>query len=444
MKVLVIGAGYVGLVTAAGLADSGHHVILAERNPKRVEQLRRGRLPFYEPGLQDLVQRGMARGSLSLTAEITDLDESVHVVMVAVGTPSSDDGRVDLGAFDAVMEDIAAHVGGPCVVCIKSTVPVGTADRVQAQFERRGRRDLSVVSAPEFLAEGSAITDFLEPDRVVVGTRDDEAGKVMRRLYAPLLRRGVSLHLTDCRSAEMSKYASNAMLAARLSMINEIARMCQAMGADIDVVRRIVGDDSRIGAHYLHPGLGWGGSCLPKDVRALAAMGAQCGIDLSAVAAVGASNEIHLSAFVDRIEALLNAVENPCVAVLGLAFKPGTDDVRESPAQRVVGRLHTMGAILRLYDPVACERFEHLLPTGQTAVFAPDAYACVEGADLVVICTEWREFAGLDLGVVAQRMRGRILVDGRNIVRPGDARAAGLEYHGVGRPYRVARTSERL
>jgi UDPglucose 6-dehydrogenase len=440
VKVTVTGAGYVGLVTAACLADVGNDVLCLDNDLDKIAGLRAGKIPIFEPGLKELVLTNVAAGRLAFSSSVLDAAQHGLVQFIAVGTPSDEDGSADLRHVLAVAESLAQHMLDYRVVVIKSTVPVGTTDRVEEMIHGvlRGRGssvNFSVVSNPEFLKEGSAIEDFMRPDRIIIGAGDEQAIEVMRRLYAPFERNHAKLMVMDVRSAELTKYAANAMLATRISFMNELALLAERVGADIDWIRRGIGSDPRIGTHFLYAGCGYGGSCFPKDIRALIRTGAENGQQLSVLAAVERANEAQKRVLVDRVTDALGAdLHGRVIAVWGLAFKPNTNDMRAAPSVTLINELLGRGAAVVAYDPVATTEAARVLGHHDRLRFASRALEAAEGADAVVIVTEWKEFRSPDLPRLRQSLRRPLLIDGRNIVDSAEARAAGLEYKGVGRP----------
>ena len=440
MKVTVIGSGYVGLVTAACLADLGNDVFCLDVDAAKVTMLREGRMPIHELGLAELVARNVAAGRLRFDTDAAAAARHGSIQFIAVGTPPAADGSADLSQVLSAARAIGRHMDGDRVVADKSTVPVGTAARVRAVIDEELRRRgvafrCSVVSNPEFLKEGAAIEDFMRPDRIVVGSDDDEATAVMRRLYASFERNHFKLLVMDVASAELTKYAANAMLATRISFMNEMAALADALGADIDAVRRGIGSDRRIGSHFLYAGCGYGGSCFPKDVLALAQSGGEAGLDVPLLHAVEAVNERQKHVVLDKLDALMGPrLDGRVVAVWGLAFKPGTDDMRQAPSQVVVRGLAARGARVRAYDPVATTEARRVFADVAGIDFAASAEQALQGADALVIVTEWKEFRSIDLDAMRTLMHGDVIVDGRNILEPAAARAAGFRYSGIGRP----------
>ena len=440
MKVTVIGSGYVGLVTAACLADMGHDVFCLDLDAARIAMLREGRIPIHELGLAEIVHRNAAAGRLRFDTDVPAAALHGIVQFIAVGTPSEADGSADLQYVLAAARQIGRYMDGHRVVVDKSTVPVGTAVKVRAVIDAELRArgvdfGCSVVSNPEFLKEGAAVEDFMRPDRIVVGSDDERGTAVMRQLYAPFERNRSKLLVMDVASAELTKYAANAMLATRISFMNEMALLADALGADIDAVRRGIGSDQRIGSHFLYAGCGYGGSCFPKDVLALARTAGEAGVPVPLLTAVDAVNERQKFLVIDKLEAHLGAdLGGLVIALWGLAFKPGTDDMREAPSRVIVRELARRGATIRAYDPVAAKEARRVLGDVPGLEFAATAVEALQGADALVVVTEWKEFRSVDLAGLRPLMRGAVIVDGRNIFEPAAARAAGFVYSGIGRP----------
>ncbi len=434
MRIAMIGAGYVGLVSAACFADFGHDVACVDKSAGRIAALRNGEAPIYEPGLVDLIARNVAAGRLSFTMDLGAALAGADAAFVAVGTPTRrGDGHADLSFIRAAAEEIADALSGPAVVALKSTVPVGTAREVAAIIAaRRPGLAVDVVSNPEFLREGAAIEDFMRPDRIVVGAATERARDVLRALYRPLSLREVPIVFTSPESAEIIKYAANAFLATKVSFINEIADLCEKVGGDVQDVARGIGLDGRIGPKFLHPGPGFGGSCFPKDTLALTRTAQQVNSPMRIVEAAIAVNEARKRAMVDRIAAALgDRLAGRRIAVFGVTFKPETDDMRDAPALTIVPALIGAGARVTICDPHGRKEGAGLLP-GADWIEAP--YDAAEGADAVVVITEWNMFRGLDLGRLRAVMRGDVLVDLRNVYRPAAAKAAGFAYASLGRP----------
>jgi UDPglucose 6-dehydrogenase len=434
MKIAIIGTGYVGLVTGACLADFGHSVTCVDKDAERIEGLRRGVVPFHEPGLTELVRQHAPRGGLTFTSEIGEALRDAGVIFLAVGTPEGSDGDADLSQVADAAASIAPHLTGYRVVATKSTVPVGTGARLRGWLEARGAVDFDVVSNPEFLREGSAISDFLRPDRVVIGTVSERAATVMREIYRPLYLIETPMIFTDVETAEMIKYASNGFLAVKISFINEIAALCDRAGADVHVVAKAMGLDKRIGSKFLHPGPGFGGSCFPKDTRALAALGQRHGVRQELVEAAMRVNERQREIVLAKLSEALGDLAGRKVAVLGLAFKPNTSDVRDSPALAICRALVAKGAAVHVFDPVAMDEAERALGDCAAAIaFERDGYAAASGADALVVVTEWNEFRGLDLPRLRDIMRRPVIVDCRNVLEPQRATAMGFVYRSIGR-----------
>jgi UDPglucose 6-dehydrogenase len=432
MRIAMIGTGYVGLVSGACFADFGHHVTCVDKDSGKIDGLNAGRMPIWEPGLEALVKANVEHKRLSFTTDLAAGLEGAEAVFIAVGTPARrGDGHADLTFVFEAIRELAPLAKPGTVLVTKSTVPVGTGDRIAEILAEEGAVDVSVASNPEFLREGAAIRDFKIPDRIVVGAEDERAREVLREIYRPLFLNQAPILFTGRRTAELTKYAANAFLATKISFINEIANLCEAVDADVQDVARGIGLDNRIGAKFLHAGPGYGGSCFPKDTVALLQTASAAGVEQQIVGTVVRVNDERKAAMAARVEqALGSAIEGKRVAVLGLAFKPNTDDMREAPSIPLIEGLQAKGASVSAYDPVAREQAEAAL-TGVD--FAEDAYAAASGADAVVIVTEWDEFRALDLGELAKAMRGKVLVDLRNVYDRHEAERAGLNYFGVGR-----------
>ncbi len=432
MKVAVIGTGYVGLVTATGLAESGNDVIGIDKDRSKIEVLDSGRLPIYEPGLLELVQRNRREGRLRFTTDLGDAVGHAQLIFVAVGTPSGADGAADLTSIWAVADAVAGHVNGPKVVVLKSTVPVGTNRQVAERLAARCRVPVDVASNPEFLKEGAAVDDFMKPDRVVVGVRRPEVAELLHELYAPFLRTERPFLVMSPESAEMTKYVANAMLATKISFINEMANLCERLGADINDVRRGIGHDARIGFQFLFPGAGYGGSCFPKDVQALIHMAR--GLDLPAqlLEAVHQVNDAQKRVLFGKVRKHYgSALREKTLAVWGLAFKPRTDDVREAPSLALLDALLAEGVQVRVHDPEAMANVRALY--GDRLVYCDRPYGALEGADGLVIVTEWQEFRNPDFEVMRRLLRERVIFDGRNLYEPKAVAGYGFTYYPVGR-----------
>ncbi|AQR65506.1 UDP-glucose 6-dehydrogenase [Aquaspirillum sp. LM1] len=440
MKVSVIGSGYVGLVTGACLAEVGNQVLCLDVDPAKIALLQGGGVPIYEPGLEDMIRRNAAAGRLRFTTDVADAARFGEIQFIAVGTPPDEDGSADLQYVLAAARGIGQSIEGYTVVVDKSTVPVGTADRVRDTLaatlaERGADIAFSVVSNPEFLKEGAAIDDFMRPDRIVVGVDDPHAAELMRRLYLPFQRNHERLIVMDVRSAELTKYAANAMLATRISFMNELANLAEALGADIEKVRQGIGSDPRIGYHFLYPGCGYGGSCFPKDVKALARTADEHGLPLRVIGAVEAANDAQKRRLADKIIARFGAdLTGRCFALWGLAFKPNTDDMREAPSLTLIDALLAHGATVAAYDPVARHEAARVLAGRPGIRFADSMQDALDGADALAIVTEWKEFRSPDFADLKARLTTPAIFDGRNMYDPASVREAGLEYYAIGRP----------
>ena len=433
MKICMIGAGYVGLVSAACFSEFGWHVICVDKDKARLAELNAGRSPIYEPGLDDLMQRNMRAGRLIFTGDLTEAVKGADVVFLAVGTPMRrGDGYADLSYVYAAVDEVTPHLEGFTVVTTKSTVPVGTSREIEARIRHlRPDANVAVCSNPEFLREGSAIQDFTHPDRVLVGTDSKAAQEVMDRLYKPLSLRGSPVMFVSRESAELAKYAANAFLALKISFINEVADLCEQVGADVQQVASAIGKDKRIGDKFLHPGPGYGGSCFPKDVEALIRTGRENKAPLSLIEQVERINRERKIAMTGRIEeALGGALRGKTIGILGVTFKPNTDDMRDAPSLVILPMLLDRGAIVKAFDPQGRKHAELMLPGVK---WCASALETADGADVLVVLTEWNEFRALDLKDVRRRMKGTKLVDLRNIFVPRAALEAGLHYKGIGR-----------
>jgi UDPglucose 6-dehydrogenase len=432
MRIAMIGTGYVGLVSGACLADFGHQVCCVDKDSAKIDGLNSGIMPIWEPGLEGLVKSNAERGRLTFTTDLAASVKDAEAVFIAVGTPARrGDGHADLTyVFEAVRE-VAKAVGPGTVVVTKSTVPVGTGDRIEQILREEGVDDVSVASNPEFLREGAAIADFKHPDRIVIGAEDERAQQALREVYRPLFLNRAPILITGRRTAELTKYAANAFLAVKISFINEMADLCEAVDADVQDVARGIGLDNRIGPKFLHAGPGYGGSCFPKDTLALLQTADEAGVDQRIVRTTVSVNDERKAAMVERVErALGGSVAGKRVGILGLAFKPNTDDMRDAPSIPIVNALVERGAKVRAYDPVAREQAGQVL---KGIEFVDDAYTAANGADALVIVTEWDEFRALDLERIAGMLSGKVLVDLRNVYDRQEAESAGLTYYGVGR-----------
>jgi UDPglucose 6-dehydrogenase len=438
MNVVVMGTGYVGLVAGACFADGGQDVVCVDTDAAKVARLRDGIMPIHEEGLSDVVARCVKAGRLSFETEAAGPLSKADVVFCAVGTPPGPDGSADLAYVFGVARQVAAHTAGPMLLVLKSTVPVGTNDRVTALLSELGAPHVEVVSNPEFLKEGVAMADFRRPDRVVLGVRSPMAARVMTELYEPFVRTGAPILLMDPPSAEITKYAANAMLAARISFMNAVANLCDAVGADVEQVRRGVGSDRRIGNAFLFPGVGYGGSCFPKDVQALGATAREKGVLFGMLDEIEAQNVRQKRLLVQKMARSFDAdggLAGRTVALWGLAFKANTDDVREAPALVVIDELLAHGAKLRAHDPVAADAARHALGTKAGGiVFTETMYEAAEGADAIAIVTDWPEYRRPDFERLRTVLRGTRVFDGRNLWDPESARSRGFRYHSIGRP----------
>ena len=432
MRVIMIGTGYVGLVSGACFADFGHQVCCVDKDESKIDGLNAGRMPIWEPGLEALVKANVERGRLTFRKELADGVKGAEAVFIAVGTPARrGDGHADLTfVFEAVRE-LAKVIEPGTVVVTKSTVPVGTGDRIKEILREEGVAEVSVASNPEFLREGAAIADFKHPDRIVVGAEDAHAEDVLKEIYRPLFLNRAPILITGRRTAELTKYAANAFLAVKISFINEIADLCEAVDADVQDVARGIGLDNRIGPKFLHAGPGYGGSCFPKDTLALLQTAEKAGVGQRIVRTTVQVNDDRKAAMVERVaRALGGELKGKSIGVLGLAFKPNTDDMRDAPSIPLINGLIAGGATVRAFDPVAREQAEKVFAQVE---FASDAYSAARDADALVIVTEWDEFRALDLERLAASMRGKVLVDLRNVYDRSDAEEAGLTYYGIGR-----------
>lgn len=435
MKLTFVGAGYVGLVSGACMAEIGHTVVCADVDAKKIAKLKRGGIPIYEFGLEELVKENVRQGRLSFTTDIGKAIRESDAVFSGVGTPPDPKtGEADLQYVFAVAETFGKNLNGYKVLVNKSTVPVGTADRVReiVMQSSDGTQEFDVVSNPEFLREGTAVKDFLNPDRVIVGTESERAWAIMERIYRPVARAGRPIIQTDVKSAEIIKYASNSFLATKISFINEIANFCAIVGGNAKEVARGMGFDTRIGSRFLSAGIGYGGSCFPKDVKALLHTGAEHGYEFTILEAVRAANEKQKLLPINFLKKSLKTLKGKRVAVWGLSFKPRTDDVREAPALLIIETLLKNGASVAAFDPVATENAKTVLKSNARLKFAKDQYAAADGADALVVATEWDEFRTADFADLQKRMRGTVIVDGRNIFRRNEAEAVGFTYYGVG------------
>ncbi|HTY04074.1 MAG TPA: UDP-glucose/GDP-mannose dehydrogenase family protein [Rhodocyclaceae bacterium] len=439
MKISVVGTGYVGLVSGTCLAEVGNDVLCLDVDANKIRILNEGGIPIYEPGLEAMVARNKAAGRLRFTTSVEEAVAFGTIQFIAVGTPPDEDGSADLQYVLAAARNIGRHMKDYKVVVDKSTVPVGTADKVRAaiadELQRRGAEiPYSVVSNPEFLKEGAAVEDFMKPDRIVVGTADGRATDLMRQLYAPFQRNHERLIVMDVRSAELTKYAANAMLATRISFMNELANLAEKLGADIELVRQGIGSDPRIGFHFLYPGCGYGGSCFPKDVQALERTAREAGQNLKVLQAVEDANEAQKAVLTEKIVKRFGAkLDGKTFAVWGLAFKPNTDDMREAPSRVLINDLLARGATVRAYDPVAMHEATRVFGDEPRIVYADSPMSALDGAEALAIVTEWKEFRAPDFDAMKAKLKAGVVFDGRNLYDPAHPRAAGLEYHAIGR-----------
>ena len=434
MNVTVIGTGYVGLVSGACLADAGNSVFCLDLNEEKIAQLNAGKIPIFEPGLEPIVRRNEEAGRLRFSTDVAASVAHGELQIIAVGTPPSEDGSADMQHVLAAARAIGRHMKSYKVIATKSTVPVGTADRIREVIKGETGVDFAVVSNPEFLKEGAAVEDFMRPDRIVIGSEDARAVALLRQLYAPFQRNRERVMVMGVRSAELTKYAANAMLATRISFMNEVANLAEALGADIEEVRRGIGSDPRIGYHFLYAGVGYGGSCFPKDVRALQRSAADAGRSLRVLGAVDEVNEAQKHVLAGKIlKRFSNAIKGKCIAVWGLAFKANTDDMREAPSRVLIDDLTAAGATVRAYDPAAAAEAEKIFGKNPGVEICASALEALEGADALAIVTEWQEFRSPDFAALRSKLRTPAIFDGRNLYDPMVLKAQGFEYYPVGR-----------
>ncbi len=433
MKLVVIGTGYVGLVSGACFAETGHHVICVDIDRQKIESLRKGAIPIYEPGLEEILVRNVAKERLQFTTDLAAAIPASEILIIAVGTPPNEDGSADLSHVLTVAESIGKHLNGYKIIVNKSTVPVGTGDRVRKKIQSLTSHEFDVVSNPEFLKEGDAVNDFMKPDRIVLGVSNDRAEAMMRHLYAPFQRTGHRLIVMDVRSAEMTKYAANALLATKISFMNEMANLCEAVGADIASVRFGIGSDPRIGPQFLFPGVGYGGSCFPKDVSALNRMAASAAKPLRILNAVEEVNNQQRMRLTEKVvERFGENLQGRTFALWGLAFKPRTDDMREAPSIYTTDELVKRGAEVRGYDPAAMKEARRVM--GDKIKLSEDSYDLLAGADALLIMTEWQEFRDPDFARIKKLLKAPVIFDGRNLFEPAEMRSLGFEYYCIGRP----------
>ena len=437
MKIVVVGSGYVGLVTGACFAESGVTVTCVDVDAEKIQNLKNGTIPIYEPGLEDIVKRNVEKKRLLFTTDLKDGIDGVEVIFIAVGTPPGEDGSADLKHVLGVGKEIGQIIKSHIVVVTKSTVPVGTSEKIRKVIineldKRKASITFDMASNPEFLKEGAAVEDFLKPERIVIGVDNDKTAEIMKRLYMPFVLNNHPILFMDIASAEITKYAANAMLATRISFINEIANLCDILGADINHVRKGIGSDSRIGSKFIYPGTGYGGSCFPKDVKAIIKTAEDNGYELNVVKAVEKANDYQKVIIFNKMASFFNNnLKNKVIGIWGLSFKPKTDDIREASSLVLIEKLLEAGAKIKAYDPAAMGETKKLI--GNKIEFAKDPYNAVTGADAMVLMTEWSEFHLPDFKKMAELMRGRVIFDGRNIYDPAEIRREGFEYFGIGR-----------
>ncbi len=432
INVCVIGTGYVGLVQGVGLAEFGLNVICVDKDKNKINSLRKGKIPFYEPGLEEIVERNVGQGRLSFTTDITGAVRNTLVIFIAVGTPSNGDGSANLKYVEEAAKQIAQNINGYKVIVTKSTVPVGTGEKIKKIISKnlKSNNGFDVVSNPEFLREGSAVEDFMRPDRVIIGVSSKQAASVMKDLYKPLYLIETPFIITDVKTAELIKYASNSFLAVKIGFINEMSNLCEAVGTDVHIVAKAMGLDNRIGPKFLHAGPGFGGSCFPKDVRALDNIAKKSKVDMKIIEAVLKSNEYQKKHAVKKIKDNLGKLKGATVCVLGLAFKPNTDDIRESPAVSIAESLVQAGIKVRAYDPAAIDNAKKVLPK---VIYCKNAYDAAKGSDAVVIATEWNQFRNLNLDKIKVIMKGDLFFDLRNVYEPEQLRKHGFNCFFTGR-----------
>ncbi len=432
MNIAVVGSGYVGLITGACFAEFGLNVTCVDNDKKKIKTLQKGQVPFYEPGLEDLLLKNIKAKRMHFTSNLAEAVESSLVIFIAVGTPPKADGSADMSYVKAVAKEIAQNTKSYKVIVTKSTVPVGTGEVITKIMKKHleEKVDFDVVSNPEFLREGAGIEDFMRPNRVVIGTSSSQATAIMKDLYSPLYLIEAPIVITDVKTAELIKYASNAFLATKISFINEIANLCESVGADVQTVSRGMGLDRRIGSKFLHAGPGYGGSCFPKDTQALSKIGKENKVALGVIDATIKANDFQKEHTADKILKILGKVKGDTVAVLGLSFKPNTDDMRDAPSLLIIKKLLKAGAKVNATDPVAMKEAKKILPK---VTFTNDVYAAVKGAEAVIIVTEWNEFRNLDLDKIKKLMKGKLFFDLRNIYDPKKLTKKGFEYHCIGR-----------
>lgn len=439
MKLCIIGTGYVGLVTGTCFAEMGNNVICVDIDETKIAMLNRGEVPIYEPGLKEMIDTNSAAGRITFTTGLKDAVQRSEIIFIAVGTPADEDGSADLSHVIDVSKSIAQYVNEPKIIVTKSTVPVGTADLVKQTIKARMKEldnvhEFTIVSNPEFLKEGAAIDDFMKPDRVILGVEDEEAAKIMKELYEPFSRGAERILVMNIRSAEMTKYASNAFLATKISFMNELSHLCEALDADISEVRHGMGSDTRIGHKFIFPGVGYGGSCFPKDVRALISMHSDAGTSARIIQAVEETNQSQKMVLVDKLVKLWGEdMSGKTIAIWGLAFKPQTDDMREAPATVIINALLGMGATIQAYDPIAIPTAKKVFANTDNITFVESEYDALEGADAMLLVTEWHIFRLPDWQKMKGLMKQPLILDGRNQYEPQTMRELGFEYHSIGR-----------
>ena len=436
MKICIIGTGYVGLVTGSCFADMGNDVICVDKDEHKIKLLEAGEVSIFEPGLTDLVRRNHEKGRLRFSTDLVDSVKESLILFIAVGTPQDEDGSADLSHVLEVARDIGRTMNGYKIIVDKSTVPVGTADRVKEVIEKETTHPFDVVSNPEFLKEGAAVEDFMRPERVIIGTDDVRVAEIMKELYGPFTRTGNPIFIMDARSAELTKYAANAFLATKISFMNEMANLCDRLGANIEWVRKGIGSDSRIGSKFLFPGVGFGGSCFPKDLAAIAKTARESGYSLSILDTVIEANKRQKSVLVEKVlDHFDDDITGKTFAVWGLSFKPNTDDIREAPSIEIVSALLAAGARISAFDPVAMEKFRTIFP--DQVQYVDDAYDALSGADGLLLVTEWNEFRNPDFERLKELMKTPLIFDGRNQYSRNEMKLMGISYYCIGRPREV-------
>ncbi|MGD9488524.1 MAG: UDP-glucose/GDP-mannose dehydrogenase family protein [Calditrichaceae bacterium] len=437
MKVAVVGTGYVGLVAGTCFADTGNEVICVDVNETKIEMLNRGEIPIYEPGLEEMIKRNVREERLKFVTDIKSAIQESKIIFIAVGTPPDEDGSADLKYVLAVAADIGKYMNGYKVVVDKSTVPVGTAEKVRAEIKKHSDHEFAVVSNPEFLKEGAAINDFMQPDRVIVGTSDTEAQEIMKNLYAPFVRTGKPIIIMDEKSAELTKYAANSLLATKISFMNEMANLCDLMDANIEMVRKGIGSDRRIGPYFIFPGTGYGGSCFPKDVKAIIKTAQEYGTKLNVLQAVEDVNDRQKTVLLNKIKTYFDGdLKGKTFAIWGLAFKPKTDDMREAPAISMIEAFAAEGAKIQAHDPEALKEAKRIFKdrVGKEITLFDKRYDALEGADALVIMTEWNEFREPDFYLIKDLLNNPAIFDGRNLYNPERMKNFGIDYYSIGRP----------